>query len=116
MFEFLFPNAPYNVVEVTVLVMYLIVVGVILTGVLGAVFYIVWSRGWRLLSDSMYNGYDVSEGEVPPRWKVRIAAVTAALAEFEFTKIIAAYREADELADDDQTLVDAVSKSGSNGG
>jgi len=64
----------------------------------------VWVRGWTAISNFMWRGYDPHDTEYPPLWKLRVSGVTVALAPFKFNKILPAYREAEELADDDVTV------------
>lgn len=108
MVESLFPNLPYEMIGMATFAIIALVIAFIVGLVLLIGFYLVWSRAWVRVSDSMYTGYDTPE-EMPPRWKIRIAGVTVAIARFKFTKIPAVFSESTELANDEETILDALS-------
>lgn len=98
----LWPTLPYAALGKAVvgLLAFALLVAAVGAVVLAAGF--VWVRGWTWVSNTAWRGYDPTEDR-PPRWRLRVAGVTIALARFKFKKIPAAYREADELADDEIT-------------
>lgn len=95
-------TVPYELIGRAVVLV--VAVAVVVVGVLALAVaaYIAWVRGFLWLSNRMYRGYDPIHGdEYPPRWKIRVAAVSAACQRFQFRKIPAVWREAGDIADDD---------------
>ena len=96
------PDLPYEVVGKLVVAVIALAALIATIGFVLFAFGFVWARGWTWVSNTAWRGYDPTEDR-PPRWRLRIAGVTIALARFKFKKIPAAYREADELAEDEMT-------------
>ena len=57
----------------------------------------IWVRGWTAISELMWRGY-AADGEWPPLWRSRIAAITYCMSRLKIRKMPAAYREATERA------------------
>jgi len=94
---------PYEIIGKAVTFALAVVAVLAVAGVLAFAFAFTWIRGWTWVSNTAWRGYDPTEDR-PPRWRLRIAGVTIALARFKFRKIPAAYREADDLATDEVTV------------
>jgi hypothetical protein len=94
------PSIPYELIGKAVVAV--VIIAAVVAAALAVIFALgfIWIRGWTWISNRAWHGYD-PHGEYPPLWKLRVAGVTIALARFEFRKVPAAYREAEELADND---------------
>lgn len=101
------PNLPYELIGRATVAIVSLIVFLLGSGILIFVGWFVWVRGWAWISERMWKGYDPN-GDVPPLWKMRISAVTIALSRFEFRKLPVVYREAEDLADDQTTIIQAV--------
>lgn len=97
---------PYELIGVGVVSLLLAVLIVVLCLASYILAFVAWVRGWAWVSNRMYRGYSIEEGNRPPLWKMRISGVTIALSRRDFRKIPAVYREAEELADDEITFVE----------
>lgn len=101
------PTLPYEIIGKSVVA--LIVVTTLLVGIitLGIGLFALWIRGWQAVSNYMWRGCEPGDNH-PSLWKVRISSIATALYTFQITKMPAAYREAEEIADDYVTLVDEI--------
>lgn len=102
-----FPSAlPYELIGKAVVAILAIAIAVtLLVASIGAIL-IAWNRVFIWVSNRMWNGYSVTDSETPPLWKVRVSGVTLALGKFKFSKVRAAYHEAEEISDNEKTFMD----------
>ena len=96
------PNLPYELIGRFTVVFFISALLMVVGGLLIVTFLKVWVRGWKWLSNRMWEGYD-PDGESPPLWKMRVSWIAYALSRFQFRKIPAAWKEATELANHDLT-------------
>lgn len=83
-----------------------VALGLLVAAMMAVLF--VWIRGFTFVSNLMWRGYDPSDLDYPPLYRRRVAGVTLALARFKFRKILPAWREAEEMGDDDVTVSHAI--------
>ena len=101
------PDLPYELIGKAVVFLILLAIVVALFASVVLVLLFIWIRGWVFISNFMWRGYEPHKDR-PPLWKIRVSGVTLAISRFQFHKIPAVYREADEIADDDLTAHQAM--------
>lgn len=82
----------------------LVIVAVIAL-VIGLLLY-AWNRLFVGISNYMWKGHDFKDSEdYPPLWKLRASGVALALGKFKFRKVVPAYYEAEDIAEDETTFI-----------
>lgn len=87
--------------KITVAVIAILFIAVVGAVIIAALMF-AWSRFWTAVSNKMYEGYTLDDE--PPVWRLKVSGVSLALARFEFRNVIPAYREADDLTENDESF------------
>lgn len=73
------PALPYESIGKVAVVLAAIALLAAITFVLFLAFLFVWYRGWDRITNLLWRGYDPSEGEVPPKWRLEASFYAQAI-------------------------------------